>query len=82
MCEEKVKVVQIALAKLIIKIPLGYSRSSDKIREHLLQNTSTDVKQFLDPNNQLKYINPDKFTLSLKSPDEEVKEEVKTLVSD
>jgi hypothetical protein len=44
MCGEKVKVVQIALAKLVMKVPLSYSRSSDKIRDHLLSNTSADVK--------------------------------------
>lgn len=38
MCTEKVKVVQISLAKLIKKIPASYSRSSDKVREHLMKD--------------------------------------------
>lgn len=63
MCGEKVKVVQIALAKLVMKVPLSYSRSSDKIRDHLLSNTSADVKQFLVKNNQLKFICTEKLTV-------------------
>jgi hypothetical protein len=44
MCSEKVKVVQITLAKMINKIPASYSRSSDKVREHLLKEGQPDVK--------------------------------------
>jgi len=44
MCGEKVKVVQICLAKLTMKIPVGYSRSSDKVRDHLLKEGKPDVK--------------------------------------
>lgn len=36
MCEEKIKVVQISLAKLMFKVPNGYSRSCDKVRESLI----------------------------------------------
>ena len=44
---EKVKVVQIAMAKLAAKVAPGYSRSNDKVREFLLQTAAPDVKQFL-----------------------------------
>ena len=43
---EKVKVVLISLIKLLIKVENGYSRSCDKLRSHLSENTSEDVKQF------------------------------------
>ena len=33
---EPVKVVQITLAQQVQKIPVGFSRSVDKVREHLL----------------------------------------------
>lgn len=45
---EKVKVVQIAIAKLTAKVASGFSRSNDKVREVLLQSAAPDVKQFLD----------------------------------
>ena len=44
MIGEKVKVVQITLAKLLMKIPASYSRSSDKLREHLMKDAQADVK--------------------------------------
>jgi hypothetical protein len=43
MLEEKVKVVQISLAKLIFEMPVGFSRSVDKVREYIEKNTSADV---------------------------------------
>ena len=47
MLDEKVKVVQISLAKMVMKITPGYSRSVDKVKEHLLATTVPDVRQFL-----------------------------------
>lgn len=73
MLDEKVKVVQISIAKMVFKIPQGYSRSVDKVREHLQATTTSDVKQFLDKDNQLKFINPDNFKLQLKDDEEEKK---------
>jgi len=35
MIEEKVNVVKIALAKLVGKVPRGYSKSADKLYDHL-----------------------------------------------
>ena len=54
---EKVKVVQICIAKLINKVPEGYSRSADKLRDWLLE-TPPEVKQFLMKDNPLKFIQP------------------------
>jgi len=67
MLGEKVKVVQISMAKLIHRIPLSYSRSVDKVREHLLAKADTDVKQFLLAENPLQFINPDNLKLQLKA---------------
>jgi len=48
MLEEKVKVVQIMLAKICKLVEVGYSKSIDKVRSHYLDNASPDVLQFLD----------------------------------
>ena len=36
MCSEKVKVVQVMIAKLMMRVTPGYSRSCDKVRENLM----------------------------------------------
>lgn len=43
MLEEKVKVVQITLAKMIFKVKEGEIRSVDKLRDHLKTNATKDV---------------------------------------
>ena len=53
-----------------MKIPNGFSRSNDKVRENLMQSAAPDVKQFLLKNNPLRYINPDKLKLQLKGEEE------------
>lgn len=73
MCSEKVKVVQVMLAKLMMRVTPGYSRSCDKVRESLMQNASPDVKQFLMKVNAAQFIDPMKFKLALKE-EEETKE--------
>lgn len=70
MCNEKVKVVQVMMAKLMMRVTPGYSRSCDKVREHLVQNASADVKQFLMKVNAAQYIDPLKFKLALKDEEE------------
>ena len=60
----------------MFKVPNGYSRSCDKIRETLMQKSSHDVKQFLQKNNPAQFIDPSTFKLSLK--DEEESKEQKT----
>lgn len=70
MCNEKVKVVLVQLAKLMVKVTPGYSRSCDKVRDLLMQNASNDVKQFLIKQNQAKFIDTTKFKLALKEEEE------------
>ena len=59
---EKVKVVQISLAKLLKKVPRGSIRSCDKVRDHLLENTVPDVHQFLLEHNHLRFLDESKLT--------------------
>ena len=48
MCEEKVNVVKIAMAKLVAKVPRGYSKSTDKIFDVLQKNCkSGEITQYL-----------------------------------
>ena len=44
MINEKVKIVQISLAKLCSKVQEGYSKSIEKVRQYLRQKTTTDVQ--------------------------------------
>lgn len=48
MLEEKVKVVQIMLAKMCKLVIAGYSKSIDKVRTQYLAEATPDVLQFLD----------------------------------
>lgn len=77
MISEKVKIVQIKLVKLCLAVPVGYSRSVDKVREALQKTGSADVTQFFAKDkNPKKYIDPCKLKLKLKTDeDEESKEE-------
>ena len=49
MVTEKVCVVKLMLAKLVAKVPRGYSKSTDKIFEAFLNDKSvtSEVKQFV-----------------------------------
>ena len=48
MLEEKVNVVKIAMAKLVAKVPRGYSKSADKLFDHLVKTCKTgEVLQYL-----------------------------------
>jgi len=38
MYDEKVRLVRMMLAKLVGKVPRGYSKSADKLFEHLMKN--------------------------------------------
>ena len=76
MSDEKVKIVQIKLVKLCLTIPVGYSRSVDKVRETLQKNGSADVTQFFGKDkNPKKYIDPCKLKLKLKTEEEEESKE-------
>ena len=54
----------------MMKVAPGYSRSCDKVRDHLMQNASTDVKQFLVKLNPARFIDPLKLKLKLKEEEE------------
>jgi len=54
----------------MMKVAPGYSRSCDKVRDHLMQNASADVKQFLVKMNPARYIDPLKLKLKLKEEEE------------
>jgi hypothetical protein len=56
--------------KLTKKIPVGYSRSIDKIRDTLVGSVSIDVKQYIMKQNPLQFINPDKLKLKLNDEEE------------
>lgn len=43
MQDEKVTVVKMLLIKLAAKVPRGYSKSTDKICQHLLDQGNTEV---------------------------------------
>ena len=62
---EKVKVVQVMIAKLVMLVTPGYSRSCDKLRENFMQNASPDVKQFLIKVNPAQFIETSKLKLAL-----------------
>ena len=69
MLEERVQVVQIALAKLIQLIPPQFSRSADKMRDHLLNTAADSVTQYLLPEDQQPnhLLDPSTFNLTLQS---------------
>jgi len=71
MIEEKVKVVQITLAKMISRVTKGEIRSCDKVRQFLETTTSSDVNQFLREHNELQFLDESKFTLTLKAVEED-----------
>ena len=54
----------------MMRVTPGYSRSCDKVRDHLLQNASADVKQFLLKVNSAQFIDPLKLKLTLKDEEE------------
>ena len=48
MLEERVRVVQIMLAKLCKEVPPGYSKSIDKVRTMLQKLDVPDITQFMN----------------------------------
>ena len=41
---------------MLHKIPVGFSRSAEKVRENLEKNATPDVNQFLKEKNELRYL--------------------------
>lgn len=72
MADEKVKVVQIAMTKLVAIIPNGQIRSADKLRELAQTGYGADVNQYLTPDTTpFRFINPDNLKMQLKSGETE-----------
>jgi len=74
MCEEKVGVVKVMIVKLCAIVPRGYSKSTDKIADHIKDSKRPDVNQFFDEKNadlqQRRFLDPSKFKLKLKDDTE------------
>jgi len=66
MCHEKVTVVKCMIAKLINKVPKGYSKSTDKISDHLKAQAISEVNQYFSGDNadigRRRYLDPAKIT--------------------
>ena len=75
MCEEKVTIVKIVLAKLASQVTVGYSKSTDKIAEHFKSQNNSEVSQFFSPENpsldKRRYLEPDQIKTKLKAELEE-----------
>ena len=75
MVEEKVTLVKMLIAKLVKKVPDGYSKSTDKIGQVMKAQGNSEVNQFLDDENpdigRRRFLDPDKITTQLKADEEE-----------
>ena len=78
MLEEKVTVVKVMIAKLTSKVPTGYSKSTDKIEDHLKSQSNSEVNQFFDEENKdldsRRFLYPDRIKTKLKAEEEEEEE--------
>lgn len=75
--EEKVKVVLITLARLCSKVPEGYSKSIDKVRQNLKALADIEIKQYLDnqEKRQRQYLTIDEATLTEEGIDDDKNKE-------
>ena len=80
MCEERVTVVKLMIAKLAACVPNGYSKSTDKIADHLKAQGNSEVNQFFSEDNpdlgKRRYLDPAQISTKMKA-DEEDEEEKK-----
>ena len=78
MVDEKVTVVKMMLIKLAALVPRGYSKSTDKIAQHLIDQGNSEVNQFMDETNEAiqsrRFLDPTKITVKLKDEEEEEEE--------
>ena len=69
------------IAKLAQRVPTGYSKSTDKIADHLKAQGNSEVNQFFSEDNEdigrRRYLYPEQMTTKMKA-DEEEEEEKKT----
>ena len=79
MTEEKVTLVKMMIAKLVKKVPDGYSKSTDKIGQVLQAQNNSEVNQFLNDENadigRRRFLDPATITMTLKAEEEEKKED-------
>ena len=82
MCEEKVVAVKMMIAKLAHAVPYGYSKSTDKITDHIKAQEISEVNQFFDENNKdldsRRFLDPAKITTKMKAEEEDEEEERQT----
>ena len=75
MLDEKVKVVKMLLIKMAAIVPRGYSKSTDKIAQHILDQGDSEVNQFIDEQNDAiqnrRFLDPDKIKTRLKAEEED-----------
>ena len=81
MLSERCTVVKMMIAKLAQRVPAGYSKSTDKIAEHLKAQGNSEVNQFFSNDNadigRRRYLYPEQMTTKMKA-DEEDEEEKKS----
>ncbi len=79
MCEEKVTVVKVMIAKLGKLVPYGYSKSTDKITDHIKAQKNSEVNQFFSAENpdlgKRRYLDPAMITTKMKAEEEDEKAE-------
>mmetsp|Transcript_41102 Transcript_41102/g.53934 ORF Transcript_41102/g.53934 Transcript_41102/m.53934 type:complete len:111 (+) Transcript_41102:1964-2296(+) len=79
MCEEKVVAVKMMIAKLAKAVPTGYSKSTDKIAEHIKAQEVAEVNQFLSEEAKeldgRRFLDPTKITTKMKAEEEAEEEE-------
>lgn len=75
MLEERVTVVKMLIAKLAHKVPFGYSKSTDKIAEHLKAQGDSEVNQFFSEDNtdigKRRYLDPATILTKMKAEEED-----------
>ena len=75
MVNEKVTLVKMMIAKLAQTVPTGYSKSTDKIAEHLQAQNNSEVNQFFSKENpdlgKRRYLDPAVITTKMKAEEEE-----------
>ena len=75
MCEEKVTVVKVMIAKLGQVVPYGYSKSTDKITDHIKAQKNSEVNQFFSAENpdlgKRRYLDPAMITTKMKAEEED-----------
>ena len=79
MLEEKVTAVKMMIAKLSAAVPNGYSKSTDKIADHIRAQDDSEVNQFFSEENKeldsRRYLYPERIKTKLKAEEEDEAEE-------